>query len=37
MSLTWYNEPDELQMYLGKINVFFNIIYGIEAVIKLTA
>jgi hypothetical protein len=35
LSLTWYNEPKALAPLLEKINLVFNIIYTIEAVIKL--
>ena len=35
MSLTWYDEPDELPKVLKKINLVFYIIYTIEAVIKI--
>lgn len=37
LSLTWYNEPPELKSYLENINLVFNIIYTIEAFIKLIA
>jgi uncharacterized protein with PQ loop repeat len=37
LSLTWYNEPEELKSWLEKINLVFNIIYTIEAAIKLVA
>ena len=37
LTLTWYNEPVELHKYLESINLAFNIIYTIEATIKMSA
>ena len=37
LTLTWYNEPVELHKYLEAINLVFNIIYTIEATIKMSA
>ena len=37
LTLTWYNEPKELIVYLDWINLVFNIIYSIEATIKISA
>jgi hypothetical protein len=37
LSLTWYNEPEELKSWLENINLVFNIIYTIETFIKLVA
>lgn len=37
LSLTWYNEPEALKSWLENINLVFNIIYTIEAMIKLIA
>ena len=37
LSLTWYNEPEALKSWLENINLIFNIIYTIEAMIKLIA
>lgn len=35
LALTWYGEPDGLKETLNKINLVFNIIYTVEATIKL--
>lgn len=37
LCLTWYNEPENLKVYLEHVNLVFNIIYTIEAVIKIIA
>lgn len=37
LTLTWYDEPDGLAPVLETINLVFNIIYTIEALIKFTA
>ena len=37
LALTWYDEPDGLAPVLETINLVFNIIYTIEALIKFTA
>lgn len=37
LALTWYDEPSYLQTVISPINLAFNIIYTIEAIIKLIA
>lgn len=37
LSLSWYDEPQDLSQVLEKINLGFNIIYTVEAVINLIA
>jgi hypothetical protein len=37
LALTWYDEPDGLSPFLETINLVFNIIYTVEAIIKITA
>lgn len=37
MATNWYGEPPELRLYLADVNLVFNVIYTIEAIIKLIA
>jgi len=37
LTLTWYNEPVALAFYLKQINLVFNIVYTVEATIKMIA
>ena len=37
LALTWYGEPEGLKAVLETVNLVFNIIYTIEAIIKLIA
>ena len=37
LALTWYGEPEELPVLLKKVGVLFNIVYTIEASMKIIA